>query len=395
MTSAQPTVRPFPLGSLEALTRAEAASETRLRRIARSLVHLEGIEAVLAELTADPVRVHLRRIRPLERSRGADDAVGVLLAPSSDRGVHRRVLVEVEGALGVTLVAKALRQRAPRITDPSRVASPALAGSFAAVTTSVLRRAHAGIVLAVISAGPGAALAADFATATRGATTAWLTVTVGRDAFEARVSISDALAAPAAPPLTASALRLLGDAPIALALVVATTLASAADLAALAPGDALVPTGMTVAAHGAELRGPVTLVAPQGERGLSAELAEGGRLVVRGHLETHSWEPTAMSSRMPEGSDASAEISSAPPTVAVIEDAPVVVRVELGVVEMKAREWAALAPGDVVTLGRKLGEPAILRASGVEIARGELVVVDGEMAVRVTSRTPQAAGDAG
>lgn len=71
----------------------------------------------------------------------------------------------------------------------------------------------------------------------------------------------------------------------------------------------------------------------------------------------------------------------------VLEHAPVVVRVELGTVEMKAREWAELGPGDVVTLGRKLGDPAILRVGGVELARGELVQVDGEYGVRIVSRT--------
>jgi flagellar motor switch protein FliN/FliY len=76
-------------------------------------------------------------------------------------------------------------------------------------------------------------------------------------------------------------------------------------------------------------------------------------------------------------------------TAEVLEDAPVVVRVELGAVEMKAKEWATLAPGDVVALGRKVGDPAILRIGGVEVARGELVQVDGEYGVRILGR-PQA-----
>ena len=74
-------------------------------------------------------------------------------------------------------------------------------------------------------------------------------------------------------------------------------------------------------------------------------------------------------------------------TLEVLEDAPVVVRVELGSVEMKAREWAELAPGDVVALGRRVGDPAILRVGGVELAHGELVQVDGEYGVRIVSRS--------
>ncbi len=72
-------------------------------------------------------------------------------------------------------------------------------------------------------------------------------------------------------------------------------------------------------------------------------------------------------------------------TLEALEDAPVVVRVEIGVVEMKASAWADLAPGDVVTLGRKIGDPVVLRAGGVAVARGELVVVDGECGVRILS----------
>jgi len=71
------------------------------------------------------------------------------------------------------------------------------------------------------------------------------------------------------------------------------------------------------------------------------------------------------------------------PTLDALEDAPVVVRVELGVVELPAREWAALADGDVLAIGRKLGDPAVLRVGGVEVARGELVQVDGEYGVRI------------
>ena len=64
-------------------------------------------------------------------------------------------------------------------------------------------------------------------------------------------------------------------------------------------------------------------------------------------------------------------------------DAPFVVRVEVGAVSMLARDWAKLAPGDVVLTGRRIAEPAVLRVAGREVARGELVNVDGELAVRI------------
>ena len=69
-----------------------------------------------------------------------------------------------------------------------------------------------------------------------------------------------------------------------------------------------------------------------------------------------------------------------------VGDVPVVVRVEIGEARMAAREWAALGRGDVITLGRRVGELVLLRVGGVAIARGELVNVDGEVGVRIAER---------
>ncbi|HSO37371.1 MAG TPA: FliM/FliN family flagellar motor switch protein, partial [Labilithrix sp.] len=179
----------------------------------------------------------------------------------------------------------------------------------------------------------------------------------------------------------------LGDAPLALPLVIASTLATRADVAGLAIGDAFVPTGLRLEPQeGGALVGPVALVAPRGERGLAADLAAGGQLVVRGLLESHPWEREMSSDE---------RAADAITTVEVLEDAPVVVRVELGTVEMTARDWAALGTGDVVALGRKLGDGAVLRVGGIEVARGELVQLDGEMAVRITARTKGRGGETG
>ena len=64
-------------------------------------------------------------------------------------------------------------------------------------------------------------------------------------------------------------------------------------------------------------------------------------------------------------------------------DAPVVVRVEVGTISLTAAEWAALAPGDVIETGRRINEPVVLRVAGREVARGELVEVEGELGVRI------------
>ena len=64
-------------------------------------------------------------------------------------------------------------------------------------------------------------------------------------------------------------------------------------------------------------------------------------------------------------------------------DAPVVVRVEIGAVSLAARQWAALKPGDVLQTGRRIAEPVTLRIAGREVARGDLVSVEGELGVRI------------
>jgi flagellar motor switch/type III secretory pathway protein FliN len=64
-------------------------------------------------------------------------------------------------------------------------------------------------------------------------------------------------------------------------------------------------------------------------------------------------------------------------------DTPLVVRVEIGTVTLLAREWAELQPGDVIETGRHLAEPVVLRVAGQEVAKGELVNVEGELGVRI------------
>ena len=64
-------------------------------------------------------------------------------------------------------------------------------------------------------------------------------------------------------------------------------------------------------------------------------------------------------------------------------DAPVVVRVEMGSVTLTAKEWAGLAAGDVIAMGKRVAEPVVLRVAGVEVARGELVDIEGELGVRI------------
>jgi flagellar motor switch/type III secretory pathway protein FliN len=39
-----------------------------------------------------------------------------------------------------------------------------------------------------------------------------------------------------------------------------------------------------------------------------------------------------------------------------------------------------------VALGRRIGDPVVLRVGGVAVARGDLVEIDGEVGVRIVER---------
>jgi flagellar motor switch protein FliN/FliY len=74
----------------------------------------------------------------------------------------------------------------------------------------------------------------------------------------------------------------------------------------------------------------------------------------------------------------------APRGVELLHGVAMEVTVELGRTRLSVRELLALAPGDVLELDRAAGSPADLLVNGRLIARGEVVVVDEDFALRVT-----------
>jgi flagellar motor switch/type III secretory pathway protein FliN len=71
----------------------------------------------------------------------------------------------------------------------------------------------------------------------------------------------------------------------------------------------------------------------------------------------------------------------------LLERLPVVLAVELGRVELTAADVASLLPGAVIALDRPLGSLVDVLAGSRRIARGELVEVQGALAVRLTEVT--------
>jgi flagellar motor switch/type III secretory pathway protein FliN len=162
----------------------------------------------------------------------------------------------------------------------------------------------------------------------------------------------------------------LGEARVAVPWVCAVSCIEASALTALRAGD------IWVAGAGAWLAGEASpgagvLAAPRADRGLPVRVSS-GRIVLGASVV-----------RMPEELESTMSHQESE-LEQIVGDTPLVVRLEVGALEMTAAEWAALRPGDVVQSGRRLEDPVILRAGGREIARGELVDIEGEVGVRIT-----------
>lgn len=71
-------------------------------------------------------------------------------------------------------------------------------------------------------------------------------------------------------------------------------------------------------------------------------------------------------------------------TMDLLKDVQMDVTVELGRTSMTVHDLLSLSPGSVVELDRAAGSPADILVNGQLIARGEVVVVDEDYAIRVT-----------
>ncbi len=381
-------VRPFPFTSLEALSKREVTLGNVARALARRHLRLDAVGRELASACGADVTMHLRGVAVTTAARAADSACALALAPADASSIGDGAVIVAELALAARVVAGALRRDAPRVSDASRPSAPALAGALAAVAIATARRAHAGHPLRVLAAGPAPPIARDLVSRVGEVAEVRLSVTVGLDVFDAALLVPTAhLHATADASFDDGALTALGALPLELPVVISRAPATRAEVEALAVGDAWLPGDIALAPNDeGVLEGAVQLVAPTSEIGLGGKLVRGAEVVV-GAMERSAWSVDDAGIAPASTEDPMAEDTSA--AARVLEDAPVVVRVEIGAARMTAREWSAISEGDVVTLDRRITDPVSLRVGGVEIARGELVHIEGELGVRVTSRVTE------
>ncbi|HEU4578583.1 MAG TPA: FliM/FliN family flagellar motor switch protein [Polyangiaceae bacterium] len=191
-----------------------------------------------------------------------------------------------------------------------------------------------------------------------------------------RVAACAALERAGAPGLRAPIeLRRLGALPLRVPWVAALSSAPLTTLESLALGDVWLP-GAEAWVAGETPRSAGLLVPPRSRRGIPVRV-QGGRTVLGAEI-------VAVPEEAPPGEMGAPMSQQESELEQVVGETPVVVRLELGAIEMSAAEWAALRPGDVLASGCRVEEGVSLRTGGREIARGELVEIDGEIGVRIT-----------
>jgi len=343
----------YPWNSLESVSRASARGAAEARRQVQAVLDPARLAAALSELIESEVQIVVQRITSSAPRRRPRTELGFELGESG-----LRCTLSLEPEFSANVLARALR-RPIALTQPD-VLDDSLAGALQALVLEVARRSGARGALYVLEPRPTQGGAREvFVEAT---------VLVAGTAYRALATITLA----ELPKLPEVTLAELGELPVALPIVAGFSLAERAALADFVPGNAWFPgPGLWLDASYA---GAIALSAPGQDRGRSATLSRDGKIVLReGSVPLLPDAGELMSD--PEKSEASL-------TEAVL-DSPVVVRIEVGTVSMSAREWAALAPGDVIESGRRLAEPVLLRVAGREVARGELVNLEGELGVRI------------
>jgi len=351
----------YPWQALENVTRRSARTARRASARARAALDLPRIAQALAELCECEVSLIVQDISSEPPKRSPSSTFGFELGSGGLTGV-----LSVEPELALNLLTRVLRR--PITLSTAGTLDDSLTGAFSALVVELARRAGAQTLLRVTDGDAACAQAQDLFVV--------LTALIAGTAYqvELRLALGDLA------PLPARSLEELGGFEVAVPLVAGLSLADRSALVDFQPGNAWFPgAGFWLDAHG---EGPVALAAPTHDRGVSARLSRDGKIVIRGESIALSFDAPA-DEREKDKLMPDPEKPNQSSLAEAVLDSPVVVRVEVGTVSMSAREWAGLGAGDVIETGRRIAEPVILRVAGKEVARGELVNLEGELGVRI------------
>jgi flagellar motor switch/type III secretory pathway protein FliN len=357
MNAATPAA--FPWSRVPRVTRA--AIEARHELFARLLGALDPtrIAGALSHLLGEPLEI--TRAPLLERRRGEVAAASPESSVALEFPEHAlRLTLQPEADLVRACVARLLEQEFELGWADTGI-DAALRGAFAALALEAMRRA--------------ARREAPELTEPSELQSPWLlhggvSLRLAGKPYRLELWVEALEIAPrarAAPALVG--LARLGGVRIEVPWVAAVSSIQLDALRGLQVGDVWLPGSRAWWAPDAPLSAGL-LVPARSERGLPV-VVSGGRIVLGADaVLVHEELESSMSQEESE-------------LERIVGETPLVVRLELGVLELSAAEWAALRPGDVVQSGRRIDDLVVLRAAGREIARGELVDIEGELGVRV------------
>ncbi|HTM45557.1 MAG TPA: FliM/FliN family flagellar motor switch protein [Polyangiaceae bacterium] len=348
-------VTSFRWQSLPKVSGADCAAQKNLRHLLRHFFDLTAAVKAAGEILADTVEV---KLTSSGLARPPATQYRVLLADPDQRTF---LIIDAEPDLAAAAIARLL-SRPLALEKPGIGLDPALWGALSALVLELVRRSAIRSPFLVATQSPQAlpqqGLQLTLAAKLNGrlhALKLWF------------ASLSDAAPVARAPARSDYDPQLMLSVP----LVVAQGATEAGQLAALSPNDTwLSREGWWINGH---FSGKGVLCAPGSEVGIAVDITPKGVVIGKTKI--------ALSANA--GDNMPNEFSDA--VDQTLADLPVIVRAELGSVTLPAAEWAQLQPGDVLPFGSKVGGVVSLRVAGLILAQGELVDVDGELGVRITS----------
>jgi type III secretion system YscQ/HrcQ family protein len=341
-------VTAFPWHELPVYSAQRDLARRKLSRAIRRQLDAEKASAVASDLLAGDLSLTLINSEVGAMPQECD----VLVTDATGRSF---LGLQIEPELASAALSRILN-RPVRLQNPALPLEPSLRGALAALALEVARTASRSGTWAVQARVPetgptqGLSLAAEVVLdGKRYRATLWF---AAPDETTPRHETLSCHEYPA---------HLVLEAP----LVIGRATMRADDLAQLECGDVWLSGNGWWVDH--DLRGKGALCAPNAEQGVAVDVYDDRIVLGKDRVK--------MSSSNDTPDDALAQ---------TLAELPIDVRVELGTLSLPAAEWAQLQPGDVIPFGPK-NSPIRLRANGKVIAEGELVRVDDELGVRISS----------
>jgi flagellar motor switch/type III secretory pathway protein FliN len=360
-------VHAFPWGSLPVVARD---ADYAFRSAVATLVHYVDHSLLAAEVARFLPNLSVTPPRLASTSAVLPNAIAVRLSATDVLGETPGAIVEVDSAFAIAIVTRML-SRDPTPIVRERVLPDALAGAWTAVLMRVLRASSRQAAIVAFEAGLAERVSG-----------AWIqhgvphAVLIGSLTHAEQTYAYRILLGPhpliAANSLTRRALLSMGSLPLRLPVVGAEGTLTREEFESLRSGDIWLPEVCHVASIEGKLDGNPLVATPDFGYAWRSTITGKDQLCVG----------PAKENRMTQGPDHSDAL------IASLGGAPITLRLELGSVELTAREWATLSPGAVLSTGLPIGARVILRAGSVAVAKGELVNVEGELGVRILETTP-------